>query len=50
MNWRGKMPAGVGGFEYHLLAGTIAIAIVLNGAGAYSMDRVLDRAWRRQSA
>jgi putative oxidoreductase len=47
MNWLGNMPAGVEGFEYHILAVTIAISIALNGAGAYSIDRVLDRARRR---
>jgi putative oxidoreductase len=47
MNWFGNMPAGVEGFEYHILAVTIAIAIAVNGGGAWSIDRVLDRAYRR---
>jgi putative oxidoreductase len=47
MNWLGNMPAGVEGFEYHILVVTIAIVIALNGGGAYSIDRVLDRRHRR---
>jgi putative oxidoreductase len=47
MNWLGNMPAGVEGFEYHLLASVIAAAVAVNGAGAYSVDRVLDR-YQRQ--
>lgn len=47
MNWLGNMPAGVEGFEYHILAVTIAITIAVNGGGAYSIARVLDRARRR---
>jgi putative oxidoreductase len=47
MNWLGNLPAGVEGFEYHILAVTIAITIAVNGGGAYSIDRVLDRARRR---
>jgi putative oxidoreductase len=46
MNWLGTMPAGVEGFEYHILAVIIALAIAMNGGGAYSIDRVLDRAHR----
>ena len=47
MNWLGNLPAGVEGFEYHILAVTIAIAIAVDGAGAYSVDRLLDRVHRR---
>ena len=43
MNWVGTMPAGAEGFEFHLLAIAIAIAIAANGAGAFSVDRVLSR-------
>jgi putative oxidoreductase len=46
MNWLGTLPAGVEGFEYHLLTVTIAIAIAVNGGGAYSVDRVLDHVQR----
>jgi putative oxidoreductase len=39
LNWFGG-PKGHG-FEYHLLAIALAIAIVVNGAGAASLDRLL---------
>jgi len=29
------------GFEYHLLAIAVAAALLLRGAGAFSLDRVL---------
>ena len=29
------------GFEYHLLAIAIALAILIKGSGAYSIDRLL---------
>jgi putative oxidoreductase len=41
MNWFGTMPAGVEGFEYHLLAIAMAVAIIGRGAGALSLDRLL---------
>lgn len=44
MNWFGKMPAGAEGFEYHLLALGIVLALLIKGSGAFSLDRVL---WRR---
>lgn len=47
MNWLGAMNAGVEGFEYHILAVAMASAIAVNGGGAYSIDRVLDRTHRR---
>lgn len=43
MNWFGTMPAGAEGFEYHLLALAMAIAIVVGGAGSLSLDRTLAR-------
>jgi putative oxidoreductase len=43
MNWFGALPAGVEGFEYHLLVIVIALAIALRGSGAWSMDRELTR-------
>jgi putative oxidoreductase len=43
MNWLGNLPAGVEGFEYHILAAVIATAVAVNGGGAFSLDRVLDR-------
>lgn len=39
MNWSGT--AGGEGFEYHILAGAIALLVVAKGGGAYSLDRVL---------
>lgn len=39
MNWEGTQQGE--GFEYHLLALGIAIAIIIMGAGAWSLDRVL---------
>jgi putative oxidoreductase len=47
MNWLGNVPAGVEGFEYHLLASVTAIVVAINGGGAYSMDRVLELYQRR---
>lgn len=47
MNWLGNMPAGVEGFEYHILVVAIAFKVAVNGGGAYSIDRVLDRGRRR---
>lgn len=41
MNWVGSMPAGMEGFEYHLLAIAIALAVAIQGSGAWSVDRLL---------
>jgi putative oxidoreductase len=41
MNWTGKQ--GGEGFEYHILALAIAVAIMISGAGAWSIDRMLAR-------
>jgi putative oxidoreductase len=43
MNWFGALPSGTEGFEYHLLAIGLAAAIVVNGSGAFSLDRLLLR-------
>src|SRR5215510_6653420 len=40
MNWAGKQ-AGEG-FEYHLLVIGIAIALLVRGGGAFSIDRALE--------
>jgi putative oxidoreductase len=40
MNWSGKQPGE--GFEYHLLALSMALFVVVRGAGAWSLDRVLE--------
>ena len=39
MNWSGQQ--GGEGFEYHLLAGVIAVVLVLGGAGRWSIDRAV---------
>jgi len=42
MNWYGSQKGE--GFEYHLLAISMALLVTVRGAGAWSLDRVLD-AW-----
>ena len=42
MNWSGGQ-AGEG-FEFHLLAAAIAVAVMIRGSGALSLDRALSRA------
>jgi putative oxidoreductase len=39
MNWYGNQQGE--GFEYHVLAIGLAVALVLNGAGAWSFDAVI---------
>jgi len=39
MNWYGNQQGE--GFEYHVLAIGIAVTLVLNGAGAWSLDAVI---------
>ncbi len=39
MNWFGRMPAGKEGFEYHILAFAVAIALAIKGGGRFSLDR-----------
>lgn len=41
MNWMGKQ-AGEG-FEYHILMITIAVAIMITGAGRWSVDRAVQK-------
>jgi putative oxidoreductase len=41
MNWGGSLPAGAEGFEYHLLAIAVALAVTVQGSGAWSLDRAL---------
>jgi hypothetical protein len=41
LNWFGSLPAGSEGFEYHLLAVGLGTVVVLNGSGAFSLDRWL---------
>jgi putative oxidoreductase len=40
MNWAGNQKGE--GFEYHLLTIAIAVLIAIRGAGAWSLDRVLE--------
>lgn len=39
MNWTGQQKGE--GFEYHILAGAIALALVIGGAGRWSIDRLI---------
>lgn len=41
MNWTGKAPGE--GFEYHLLAIAMAVAVMIRGSGALSLDLALQR-------
>jgi putative oxidoreductase len=43
MNWGGQHEAGKEGYEYHLLVLAICAALLLTGAGAFSLDGVLAR-------
>ena len=49
MNWFGTLEAGVEGFEYHLLAIAIALAVVVRGSGAFSLDRWITRTRSEQT-
>jgi putative oxidoreductase len=41
MNWMGNQKGE--GFEYHLLVIAMAAALLLRGAGAFSLDRALSK-------
>jgi putative oxidoreductase len=41
MNWAGTQKGE--GFEYHLLAIAVGAALLLRGAGAFSLDRMLSK-------
>jgi putative oxidoreductase len=41
LNWFGNKPGH--GVEYHLLAIALAVVVIVHGAGAFSLDRVLYR-------
>jgi putative oxidoreductase len=41
MNWSGRQ--GGEGFEYHVLAIAMAVAVMIRGSGALSVDRLLQR-------
>lgn len=48
MNWSGQQ--GGEGFELHLLALAMSVALVLRGSGAWSLDRLLQRRLATASA
>jgi len=48
MNWGGDQKGE--GFEYHLLAIAVMLAIIIKGGGAYSVDYPLSRASQVQAA
>jgi putative oxidoreductase len=39
MNWFATLPAGTEGFEYHLLAIAMCVALAIRGGGALALDR-----------
>jgi putative oxidoreductase len=43
MNWIAALPAGTEGFEYHLLAIAICVALAIRGGGAFALDGWLNR-------
>ena len=48
MNWFGSLPAGSEGFEYHLLVFAMSMAVMVQGSGAWSLDRWLIKRARVQ--
>ncbi len=42
MNWNGLTPP-MEGYEYHLLAMAMALAVMIKGSGAWSLDRMIAR-------
>jgi putative oxidoreductase len=48
MNWTGQQKGE--GFEYHLLTLAVGFAILIKGAGAFSLDRLLSGASAQQKA
>jgi putative oxidoreductase len=47
MNWSGNQKGE--GYEYHLLAIAIGLAVVIRGAGAFSVDRLIGQAGKSTS-
>ena len=39
MNWFAALPAGGEGYEYHLVVIALAVTVLLNGSGKWSLDR-----------
>lgn len=50
MNWFGALPAGAEGYEYHILAGALAVVVAIAGSGAWSLDRRVAAAARDASS
>ena len=50
MNWFGTLPAGVEGFEYHLLAIGLGAVVAINGSGALSLEHWLTTTHRKRLA
>jgi len=48
MNWSGTQQGE--GFEFHLLAIAMALAIMIMGSGRWSIDRLLTRRWLRKGS
>jgi putative oxidoreductase len=46
MNWFGKLPAGQEGFEYHLLVIGICAALIFQGGGNLSIDKLIENVMR----
>lgn len=44
MNWAGQLPAGSEGFGFHILVLAMSAVLVVQGSGAYSIDRYLSEA------
>ena len=42
MNWNGITPPAEG-YEYHLLAMAMALAVMIKGSGAFSIDRMISK-------
>ncbi len=50
MNWHGALPYGTEGYEYHTLAIAMAVGLLLEGAGVWSVDRLLAAQGARHKA
>lgn len=48
MNWFGTQKGE--GFEYHLLAIAMALAVLIRGSGAFSIDARISSRWNRRQA
>jgi putative oxidoreductase len=46
MNWNGNQKGE--GYEYHLLVIGLALLLVINGAGRFSLDYVASKSWLKQ--